>query len=375
MRVTITRPARARGRGPKPPATASAEARNPHAAVRRTLLAWFRAHARALPWRGTRDPYAVWVSEAMLQQTQIATVTPFYQRFLEAFPNVTALAEAPLEQVLQLWSGLGYYRRARRLHEAAKKVVADFAGQLPADYASLRTLPGIGDYTARAVLSIAFNRAYAVLEGNVARVVARLFLLRGNLHQRLFRQRVETELADLLSSRSPGDFNQALMELGQTVCLPRGPRCPACPIAPWCGGFRSGHPETLPLVRPRRAAESHCLAVALLRRGTRVAMTRGLGDGLLDDLWNFPAAFGRTPAAALEALQAKLRLLTSVPFSMSEPAAEFRHGITYRSISGRVYPVVTPRAMRHRSLRWFELQQLPQAAISQLTRKIAQKIA
>ena len=311
--MTAKTPTKVRGRGRKPPVAVAARPRHIYAAIRRALLAWFRANARALPWRGTGDPYAVWVSEIMLQQTQIATVTPFYQRFLEAFPTVSHLAQAPLERVLELWSGLGYYRRARHLHQAAQVLAQQFAGKFPEDYAGLRALPGIGDYTAKAVLSIAFNQPYAVLDGNVARVVARLCSLRGNLHQPQFRSAVETELAGLLSRREPGNFNQALMELGQTICLPRGPRCSACPLAKWCGGYRSGNPEAFPLPRPRRAAESHHLAVALLRRGTRVAMVRGLADGLLDDLWNFPAAFGGSPAEALEALHEKLAGLIRAP--------------------------------------------------------------
>jgi A/G-specific adenine glycosylase len=358
-----------------------------YAPIRRALLEWFRGSARTLPWRGTADPYAVWVSEIMLQQTQIATVTPFFQRFLEAFPTVSHLAQAPLERVLELWSGLGYYRRARHLHQAAQALGQQFGGKLPEDYAGLRTLPGVGDYTAKAVLSIAFNQPYAVLDGNVARVVARLCSLGGNLHQPRFRSAVEAELAGLLSRREPGNFNQALMELGQTTCLPRGPRCSACPFAKWCGGYRSGNPEDFPLPRPRRPAESHHLAVALLRRGTRVALVRGLADGLLDDLWNFPAAFGRSPAEALDALREKLAGLVRIPFAavgarhgvpqitLGEPMAEFRHGITFRAIKGQVYPVETARAFSHASLHWFELKQLPQAAISQLARKVVQKIA
>ena len=346
-----------------------------HTAIRRALLAWFRTNARTLPWRGTGDPYAVWVSEIMLQQTQIATVTPYYQRFLSAFPTVRHLAQSSLERVLELWSGLGYYRRARHLHQAAVAVAQMPGARFPEDYARLRTLPGIGDYTARAVLSIAFNQPYAVLDGNVARVVARLCSLSGNLHLPRFRSAVEAELTGLLSRREPGNFNQAMMELGQTICLPRGPRCWVCPLAKWCSGYQSGHPEEFPLPRPRRAAESHHLAVAVLRRATRVALMRGLGDGLLDDLWNFPAAFGATPAQALESLQEKLRRLIRAPLTLGESVAEFRHNITYRSIRGLIYSAESPRSARHSLLQWFEIRDLPQSAISQLARKVLQKIS
>jgi A/G-specific adenine glycosylase len=356
-----------RGRRQSPPASSPA-------AIRRALLAWFRSNARALPWRKTRDPYAVWVSEVMLQQTQIATVIPYYRRFLKTFPTVRVLARAPLERVLELWSGLGYYRRARHLHQAAQLVTTKSAGRFPEDYANLRALPGIGDYTARAVLSIAFNQPYAALDGNVARVVARLFARRGNLHQPKFRQGVEADLAGLLSPRQPGDFNQALMELGQTICLPREPRCSACPLAKGCRGYRSGDPEAFPLPRPHRAAESHFLAAALLRRRTQVALMRGLDQGLLADLWNFPAALGRSPAEALEHLHEKLRRLTRASFSLGEPVAEFHHTITFRAIQVCVYPVRGIRGVPHGAWRWFELAHLPQAAISQITRKIVHRV-
>jgi A/G-specific adenine glycosylase len=337
----------------------------------------------------------------MLQQTQIATVTTFYQRFLEAFPTVAHLAQAPLERVLELWSGLGYYRRARHLHQAAQVIVQRHAEEFPEDYAAARALPGIGDYTAKAVLSIAFHQPYAVLDGNVGRVVARLGRLRGNLHQPGFRRAVETALAQLLSKRRPGDFNQALMELGQTICLPRAPRCSVCPLAKWCAGYRCGNPEAYPLPRPRRSAESHHLAVALLRRGDKVAMVRGLTDGLLDDLWNFPSAFGRSPIEARQSLREKLAGLLRAPsagamarqgavrahhravraphgvplLTLGGPLAEFRHNITYRVIRTRVYPVKASRPTTHASFRWFGLTGLPQAAISQLARKVLQTIS
>jgi len=343
-------------------------------AIRNALLAWFRRNARSLPWRKSREPYAVWVSEVMLQQTQVATVMPYYQRFLGAFPRVTDLARAPLERVLKLWSGLGYYRRARHMHQAAKELVSRFAGVFPHDYTQIRSLPGIGDYTARAVLSIAFGLPYTLLDGNVARVLARLAALEGNLHQGGFRRAVEARLERLLSRRRPGNFNQALMELGQTVCLPRVPRCVACPVRGWCQGFRTGHPEVFPQPRPRRAAESHYLAAAVLRRGPRVALMRGLDDGLLDDLWNFPSAFGRSRVEALDGLRDKLAGFGFPSLILEDFSAELHHGITYRSICVHAYPAEIPNVSRKKGLRWFSISSLQRAAISQLARKIAQQV-
>jgi A/G-specific adenine glycosylase len=343
-------------------------------AIRSALLEWFRRNARPLPWRKSGDPYAVWVSEVMLQQTQVATVIPYYQRFLAAFPTTTDLARAPLERVLELWSGLGYYRRARYLHQAAKEVVRRFAGAFPQDYAQIRSLPGIGDYTARAVLSVAFDQPYTLLDGNVARVLSRLAALQGNLHQLDFRRAAEAQLELLLAPRSSGDFNQSLMELGQTLCLPRAPRCAACPVRSWCRACKSGQPQLYPQPRPRRAVESHYLAAAILRRGARVAMTHGLDDGLLDDLWNFPSAFGRSRPEARASLRSKLAAGGSASVALKDSVAELRHGITYRSIRVHAYPAEILCPPRKDPFRWFPISRLRQAAISQLARKIAQQV-
>jgi len=371
----------------------------PPRVIRRALLAWFHRHARSLPWRGTRAPYAVWVSEVMLQQTQVDTVIPYYRRFMRAFPTAQRLAEAPLERVLELWSGLGYYRRARHLHAAAQKVARELGGRFPSDYAAARTLPGVGDYTARAVLSIAYNQPYSVMDGNVARVIARLLGRRGNLHQRAFRLAVAHELDRMLARRSPGDFNQALMELGQTVCSPRAPRCPSCPLRQGCRAFAEGDPERYPEPRPRRAVEMRHLAAAAIvrpavkqqrRKGTsppalprELALVRGLDDGLLPDLWNFPAAFGSSRAEALARLEAKLNAIAphaihwgtgDSPRAQPTPLATLRHHITYRAIRVEVYAAQArdshaPDTLG--SLRWFPAARLPHAAVSKLTRKIA----
>ncbi len=344
-------------------------------AIRAALLQWFKRHSRPMPWRTAGTPYAVWVSEVMLQQTQVAAVVPYYERFLQAFPTVEKLARAPRERVLELWSGLGYYRRARNLHEAAKRIVGQFSGCFPTDYHLARSLPGVGDYTARAVLSIAYNQPYAVLDGNVARVIARLGARRGNLHQTAFRRAVERELDQLFAPRRPGDFNQALMELGQTVCLPRGPQCARCPLRRFCQAFQLGKPEAFPGPRPGRASERHYLASAIIRRGGKLLLVRGLDDGLLRDLWNFPSAFGTSTARAECHLVEKLATLVEGDVRIGEQITELNHGITFRSIRVVVYRTEVSGRPAAPDCRWFALRELPDCAVSNLARKITNHLA
>jgi A/G-specific adenine glycosylase len=340
------------------------------APIRRQLLRWYRLHAQPLPWRASRSAYRVWVSEVMLQQTQVRTVIPHYLRFIRTFPNLKALAAAPLERLLEAWSGLGYYRRARYLHQAARLLVRDFNGRLPREFGQLRALPGVGEYTARAILSIAFGQPYAIVDGNVARVVARLLALRGNLSQKRFRSSVDLALERMLSRRRPGEFNQALMEIGQTICLPRAPHCALCPLRHSCRARTLEDPERFPEPRWRRAAELHYLAAGVVLDRRRVLMVRGLDRGLLSDLWNFPAVFGASKQEARSRLQAKLfRILAHEP--ALETLEDFRHTITYRSIRGTIYAVKMRRGPKPKEGRWFDLNQLDKAAISQLARKVA----
>jgi A/G-specific adenine glycosylase len=353
------------------PRLTSAEA----AALRTTLLRWFSRHARNLPWRESKSSYKVWLSEIMLQQTQIAAVIPYYRRFLAKFPTVERLAAAPLERVLELWSGLGYYRRARHLHQAARALVEKHGGRFPENLAEARRLPGVGEYTARAVLSIAYDQPYAVLDGNVARVMARLLALRGSLPQPAFRSAIEENLDLLLSRRSPGNFNQALMELGQTLCLPRSPQCPVCPLRRGCRAFLAGKPEAYPQARARRQAEEWHLAAAVLHRSGRFLLLRGLDDGLLDDLWNFPSALGTSSAQALTRLREKLSSTLEATVALKEPRHQLRHNITYRSIHVQVYTGAFEGRPRGSGFRWFSAGAVEQAAVSQLARKIARELA
>jgi len=259
-------------------------------AVTRALVRWFKRAQRDLPWRRTRDPYAIWVSEIMLQQTRVEAVVPHYERFLARFPSVHALADAHADDVLHAWSGLGYYRRARQLHAAAALVVREHAGTLPADEPALRALPGIGRYTAGAIRSIAFGEPAPIVDGNVARVLSRVYALRG-AHGEARREKRLWELATaLVPARDPSAFNQGLMELGATVCVPRAPRCDTCPLAALCVAHARGREEAFPPPKPR-AAPARVAQWAIVRvraRDGAVLMRRRGKDEVNAGQWEVP---------------------------------------------------------------------------------------
>ncbi len=256
--------------------------------IRSSLTTWYDRCKRDLPWRGSSDPYAVWVSEIMLQQTQVRTVIPYYRRFLERFPDVPTLARAPLSDVLKSWEGLGYYTRARNLHRAAQTVLRDHDGHLPAEPAQLRKLPGIGQYTAAAIASIAFGLDHSVLDGNVTRVLCRLFHVTDSPAQTAARKTLLDLAEALIPKGRAGHFNQAVMDLGATVCLPRNPACDACPLGRFCQARAQGDQAELPVKAPRKPVPHQTLLVALIRRRGRLLIVRRPSTGLLADLWNFP---------------------------------------------------------------------------------------
>ena len=303
--------------------------------LRRALLPWYRRHARVLPWRESRDAYRVWVSEIMLQQTQVATVQGYYERFLSRFPTVHALARAPLDRVLAAWSGLGYYRRARHLHEAAGIVVREHAGRVPSEPGTFAALPGVGRYTVGAVLSIGFGAPLPVLDGNVARVLSRLAARPWSIRRPADARALWALAEQLLDRRSPGDWNQALMELGAIVCTPRAPRCEACPVRRFCRAAALGRQEEFPAKAPRRATVRLRRAVALVERRGKVLLVRRSGE-LLDGLWEPPGVdlVGREPAARLLA-RALARL--GIRGALHATAARVRHTITHRTIEAEVW--------------------------------------
>src|SRR6266478_6899112 len=283
------------------------------AIFRKQLLEWFRQFQRDLPWRRTTDPYRIWLSEIMLQQTRVAAAIPYYERFLQRFPDVHALAAAPQEEVLRLWSGLGYYRRARNLQKAAQQVVAKHSGKFPRQREELLALPGIGAYTVSAILSIAFDDKHAVLDGNVARVVSRLNAVRGDLRESKRWRDLQCKADQLLEHDSAGDWNQAMMELGATICLPRSPQCLLCPVATFCEGRKLGIAETLPEKRKKRATVAvRLISIVLLDAKNRclvlpppTASTKNNADdhvpSLVAKLWHFPTV--SAPANSNQALE------------------------------------------------------------------------
>lgn len=295
------------------------------------LLDWYRRTRRDLPWRRTRDPWAIWVSEVMLQQTRVEHVVAYFGPFLELFPTVGALAEAPLDDALARWSGLGYYRRLRLLHRAAQRVMED-GGTIPSTAERLRRLPGVGDYTAAAVASIAFGEGVPVLDGNVVRVMARRLACEDDVARPAVRRRLRDEAAELLDAAAPGDSNQALMELGATVCTPVAPKCGACPLARGCVARARGEAERFPRRAKRAKPRLVPLVVAIVERDDRVLLFRRHdGEVLLAGTWELPWVEARNGDAA-GALAARY----GGRFTLGDELGRVRHAITTRRIVATV---------------------------------------
>lgn len=313
------------------------------------LVDWYRRVRRDLPWRRTRDPYAVWISETMLQQTRVETVIPYYQRFLADLPTVQALAEAPEAEVLALWSGLGYYRRARMLHTAARRVVREHGARLPADAETLRELEGVGRYTAGAVASIAFGQRAALVDGNVARVIARLFAIEDDVRSSAGQARV-WEIAERLVAETeadPGDWNQALMELGATLCTPGNPSCRECPLAGGCEARARGLQAVLPRARVKRPpAQVHRVMLVVASRET-ILLARRKPDALFGGLWEPPGLDAANEDDAPRALTDLARRLGVDPRSV-EAAGVVEHVLTHRRMRVVVARAEAPERVRAR---------------------------
>ena len=350
---------------------------------RRTLLRWYSRHRRRLPWRKKPTPYRVWVSEVMLQQTQVSRVVEYFERFVTRFPDVGSLARARLDDVLRLWQGLGYYARARALHQAAKVVQKRFGGDVPGVQAALLALPGVGRSTAGAILSIGFGQPVPVLDANVARVLVRLHAIERPWPRVPAgrRARGTSDLwhraARLLDRQRPGQWNQALMELGALVCLPRRPRCPHCPVRRWCRAFSLGKADELPRRAPPRAKPFYEVAVGVILRRGRVLISRRPEEGLLGGLWEFPGGKLEGGESAAEALERELFEELGTHVTVEKPLTAVRHAYSHFRV--RLHPFLCQlapgqRVRRGGAVRWVWPSQLDRYAVPTATARIIAEV-
>jgi A/G-specific adenine glycosylase len=350
---------------------------------RAELLGWFATYQRNLPWRRDSDPYRIWISEIMLQQTRVAAVIPYFEKFCARFPDVRALAEADEAEVLRMWSGLGYYSRARNLQAAAQQIVREHGGIFPATEPNIRALPGIGKYTTNAILSIAFGKKHAVVEGNVTRVVARLEAIRGDLREGPRWESLQRTADRLLSPEAPGNWNQAMMELGATICTPRSPQCLLCPVAKFCRARKLGIQELIPEKRKKRATVDVLLATAILvdDRNRCILLPPPINGGekasshdistLVSKMWHFPTtAVSEDPASDLRRYLKKVVGATGMP-SQFVALRKIRHAVTYRAISLLPFLVEFKKLPRVAHARIILLKDFSSVPVSNLTRKVA----
>jgi A/G-specific adenine glycosylase len=334
---------------------------------RRKLLRWYDRHHRDLPWRRTRDPYAIWIAETMLQQTQVNTVTPYYERFLSAFPTVEALARARLSKVLALWSGLGYYRRAANLQKSAAVLVRKHAGRLPDNYASLRALPGVGDYTAGALMSIAFGKSYPALDGNARRALGRIFEPKNE-------KELRNIAARLVPLSKPGYFNQGLMELGATTCTPLKPRCAQCPVASICATRTANAPLTRPDSPRQNTFRDVTWPLAIVRHNGKILLRRRAAHGILAGLWELPGGEKTKSEPVHALLRRHLRELKGAA-TREVCIGEIRHSITTRKIRAPIllfeFRPDGKRRLNRSRWRWLSPCTLRRHAVSSMTLKAA----
>lgn len=338
---------------------------------RALLLRWYDANARDLPWRRTRDPYAIWVSEVMLQQTRVETVKPYFTRFLERFPDATSLARATEDEVLSAWSGLGYYRRARLLHAGVREVVARYGGHVPEGADERASLPGVGRYTAGAIGSIAFDREEPIVDGNVARVLSRIRGIDAPLGTRASEEVLWREATALVHGPRPGALNQALMELGATVCTKSKPSCDRCPLLARCVAAREGRTELLPVPRARTAPKDVSLVLVVARDASdQIWLARG-EQALFGGLWGLPSREGKGVAAARSALS-ELGLASA----KLSACGRLEHVLTHRRLDVRVFSAAGAIAAQARDgVRTFSQASLADVGVSTLTRRALEAAA
>jgi A/G-specific adenine glycosylase len=342
--------------------------------ITRRLLAWYDKNRRNLPWRKMRDPYAIWVSEIMLQQTQVDTVIPYFSRFIKRFPTIRSLARASRDDVLKTWENMGYYARARHLHEAAVNLVEDHRGKFPTTPEGLLSLPGIGAYTAGAILSIAFDKPVPAVDGNVRRVMSRLMAFRKPLREPSVQKKIEKTVQALMPQDRPGQFNQAMMDLGATVCLPRNPACGSCPLALSCLALIRGLQNDIPPV-PKRAALPHRdMTAGIIQKNGRVLVVKRPEKGLLGGLWKFPGGRREDGLSLQQGLRQSVLGEVGIDVAVGRKLLSVDHGYTHFLVTLHAYSCRhlkgRPKALDCAGWSWVPVERLKNLAFSKAERVI-----
>ena len=343
------------------------------------ILTWYARHKRDLPWRNTKNPYFVWVSEVMLQQTQVDTVIPYYHRFLKQFPTVEALAKASLQEVLKAWENMGYYARARHLHAAAQEIVKRLEGKVPDTWDDLIGLPGIGTYTAAAILSFAFDKRFPTVDGNAQRVLCRLYAIQGPIDQSRTQKKIHDLAAQIIPSKDPANFNHGIMELGATICKPRNPLCHACPVGDICLAFQKGLQEVLPIMRKRKPLPHKEMTAAVIRdnRG-RVLVVQRPNQGLLGGLWKFPGGMKGPDETLQQGLRRYVREELGIGIRVGEALASVDHAYTHFRITLHAFQCARrngrPRAIGCHGVQWVKIDRLKDFPFSRADRKVIEAL-
>lgn len=338
------------------------------------LLDWYRKNARNLPWRKTADHYAIWISELMLQQTQVETVIPYYKRFIKTFPDVKSVAQVDLSAILKVWEGLGYYARARNLHKAARMIVDEHMGDIPADYRSLKTLPGIGDYTAAAIASIAFGEPVIVLDGNARRVYARWIALKTDPRSGPGEKSLRRAAGKVMQRTDPGTWNQAVMELGATVCTARSPQCTICPLQDDCKAFKRKAVDRIPLRKTKKPLPHYHVTAGLIWNDGKLLIARRNEDGFLGGLWEFPGGKQENGETLQHCLKRELSEELSIAVDVGERLVAVNHAYSHFRITLHAfhcsYVSGTPQALGCAEWKWISPSRLGEYAFPRADRKV-----
>ncbi len=345
----------------------------------KTLLDWYQKNKRTMPWRETSDPYRIWISEIMLQQTRVDTVIPYYNRFMDAFPAIEKLAGADQQQVLKIWEGLGYYSRARNMHHAAKDVVNRLEGNFPTNYNELLKLKGIGPYTAAAISSIAFNEKQAVVDGNVIRVLSRYYGIEEDVRKTSVKKSIQQFADEIIPAKKPGDFNQAVMELGATVCTPKNPECGSCPLSTQCAAYNSAQTNTIPYKSPKKKVPHHQIGVGMITDSShRMLIALRPDDVMLGGLWEFPGGKQKKNESIEKTVERELKEELGVDVNVNNKFMQLKHAYSHFKITLHAYWCTiesgTPEPRSSNGLKWVSLDEIDEYPFPKANKVLIEKL-